>query len=240
MAWLPEAAIPATEGSTFPPPGACLLPPANELRDLVSVHRFYVAVLEGNLGYRIRVPQEVTPEQPSADQAKDVLSAFLRWLGMWIRFYGTDRNAGPIPASQLPAETLSTFQGVHPRGSDTATALFAAPGPKYVMYNYDLATPNTASHVTAQTTGALGYMDYSEVKKYAAPMYAPTAAGAKAARLVRASEKITISSPNLAITSANRCDGEARCLVEMLTAASANIALATRAPRMQPAICAGM
>ncbi|MDB5758012.1 MAG: hypothetical protein JWM30_1301 [Burkholderia sp.] len=49
---------------------------------------------------------------------------FLRWLGMWVRFYGTDRNAGPIPASQLPADTLSTFQGVHPRGSDTATALF--------------------------------------------------------------------------------------------------------------------
>jgi len=49
----------------------------------------------------------------------------------------------------------------------TAVALFAAPGPKYVMYNYDLTTLNTASHTTAQTTGALSYMDYAEVKRYA-------------------------------------------------------------------------
>jgi hypothetical protein len=49
---------------------------------------------------------------------------FLRWLGVWVRFYGTNAAAGPIPASQLPADTLSTFQGAHPRGSDTATALF--------------------------------------------------------------------------------------------------------------------
>lgn len=49
---------------------------------------------------------------------------FLRWLGVWVRFYGTDPAAGPIPVNQLPANTLSTFQGAHPRGSDTATALF--------------------------------------------------------------------------------------------------------------------
>jgi hypothetical protein len=49
---------------------------------------------------------------------------FLRWLGVWVRFYGTDPAAGPIATSQLPADTLSTFQGAHPRGSDTATALF--------------------------------------------------------------------------------------------------------------------
>lgn len=49
---------------------------------------------------------------------------FLRWLGVWVRFYGTDRSAGPIPVAQLPANTLSTFQGAHPRGSDTPTALF--------------------------------------------------------------------------------------------------------------------
>jgi hypothetical protein len=36
-----------------------------------------------------------------------------------------------------------------------ATAVFAAPGPQYVMYNCDLATADSASHVTAQTTGAL-------------------------------------------------------------------------------------
>lgn len=48
-----------------------------------------------------------------------------------------------------------------------ATALFAAPGPKYVMDNYDLATLNTSSHTTAETTGALSYMDYAEAKRYA-------------------------------------------------------------------------
>jgi hypothetical protein len=50
------------------------------------------------------------------------------------------------------------------------------------------------------------------VKKYAAPIYAPTAAGAAAPRRVRASEKMTSSRPRVAITSANRCDGLARCL----------------------------
>jgi hypothetical protein len=49
---------------------------------------------------------------------------FLRWLGMWVRFYGTDPTAGPIPTSQLPSDTLSTFQNAHPHNSDTATALF--------------------------------------------------------------------------------------------------------------------
>ena len=77
------------------------------------------------------------------------------------------------------------------------------------------------------------------VKKYAEPMYAPTAAGANAPRLVRASEKITSSRPSVAITSANRCAGDARCLVEMLTAASANIPFATIAPTMQPPTWAG-
>ena len=44
----------------------------------------------------------------------------------------------------------------------------------------------------------------------------------------------------MAITSANRWAGEARWWVEMLTAASANIALAAIAPAMQPATWAGM
>jgi hypothetical protein len=48
------------------------------------------------------------------------------------------------------------------------------------------------------------------VKKYAAPMYAPTAAGAAAPRWVRASEKITSSGPSVAIASASRCAPVAR------------------------------
>ncbi|HTX09710.1 MAG TPA: hypothetical protein VME22_13910 [Solirubrobacteraceae bacterium] len=39
------------------------------------------------------------------------------------------------------------------------------------------------------------------VKKYAEPMYAPTAAGAIDVRRVRASEKITSTSPAVAMTS---------------------------------------
>ena len=44
----------------------------------------------------------------------------------------------------------------------------------------------------------------------------------------------------MAITSANRCASDARCLSEMLIAASANIALAVIAPATQPATWAGM
>lgn len=70
--------------------------------------------------------------QPGIDGSAGALSItlgnvenwFLRWLGVWLRFYGTDPNAGPIPAAQLPANTLSTFQGTHPFGSDTVDALF--------------------------------------------------------------------------------------------------------------------
>ncbi len=77
------------------------------------------------------------------------------------------------------------------------------------------------------------------VNQYAAPMYAPTAAGAMFPRLVRASEKITSTSPSVAITSANRCALVALWWVEMLIAESENIAFAVTAPRMQPPIWAG-
>jgi len=77
------------------------------------------------------------------------------------------------------------------------------------------------------------------VNQYAAPMYAPTAAGAACARPVRASEKITSSRPSVATTSAKRCAPLARWFCEMLTAASANMTFAAIAPLMQPTICAG-
>ena len=47
---------------------------------------------------------------------------FLRWLGVWVKFSGPDGQ--PIPSSALPANTLSTYQGSHPRGADTASTLF--------------------------------------------------------------------------------------------------------------------
>jgi len=48
-----------------------------------------------------------------------------------------------------------------------AAALFVAPGEANVMYRYYVADLRDASHATAQSTGALGYMDYVEVKAYA-------------------------------------------------------------------------
>src|SRR3954471_16268008 len=78
------------------------------------------------------------------------------------------------------------------------------------------------------------------VNQYAAPMYAPTAAGAVDARPVRAREKMTSSSPSVAMTSASRWAGLARWWVEMLIALSANMPFAAIAPATQPAIWAGM
>lgn len=54
----------------------------DELPDLVLVHRFYVAILEGTLGYLVPVPQEVTQEQSTSKDIPHEPSAFLRWLGM--------------------------------------------------------------------------------------------------------------------------------------------------------------
>src|SRR5580700_736069 len=53
------------------------------------------------------------------------------------------------------------------------------------------------------------------VKKYAAPMYAPTAAGARWDRPDRARAKITRIRPTVASTSDKKCGPLARCLVEM-------------------------
>src|SRR5579863_370689 len=70
-------------------------------------------------------------------------------------------------------------------------------------------------------------------------MYAPTAAGASRPRPVRARAKITNRSPRVATTSDRKCAPLARCLVDQLTAAPANIRLATTAPLIQPPTCAG-
>ena len=75
-------------------------------------------------GLYVRQPQVVGNGDAVSITLGNVENWFLRWLGVWVRFYGTDRGAGPIRTSQLPADTLSTFQGPHPRGSDTTTALF--------------------------------------------------------------------------------------------------------------------
>ena len=78
-----------------------------------------------------------------------------------------------------------------------------------------------------------------DVKKYAAPMYAPTAAGAARLRPDRASAKITRIRPRVATISDRKCPGEPRSLADTLTAARANIRFAITAPPAQPATWAG-
>src|SRR5882757_3604156 len=78
-----------------------------------------------------------------------------------------------------------------------------------------------------------------DVKKYAAPIYAPTAAGADRLRPDRASAKITRINPRVAMISDRKWAGVARCFAEMLTASWANIRFASIAPTVQPATCAG-
>ena len=79
-----------------------------------------------------------------------------------------------------------------------------------------------------------------EVKKYAAPMYAPTAGAARCERPVRTSAKITSTRPAVATTSARRCGQSARSFVLHAIAGAPNIMFARIAPPMHPTICAGM
>ncbi len=70
-------------------------------------------------------------------------------------------------------------------------------------------------------------------------MEAPTADGAERRRSVLDNEKITSSSPRVAMTSERKWAPEARCLVEIETAASLYMTLASTAPPTQPDTWAG-
>src|SRR5437868_9479878 len=74
-----------------------------------------------------------------------------------------------------------------------------------------------------------------DVKKYAAPIYAPTAAATFAACRLRVNPKMTSTSPSVATTSASQWAAELRCVVEIDTADRANMRFAKTAPPMQPA-----
>jgi len=50
--------------------------------------------------------------------------------------------------------------------SETATKLFDPKTTSYFVYGYTVAELTRASYSTAQATGAVGYMDYAEVKGY--------------------------------------------------------------------------
>lgn len=82
--------------------------------------RFTVATPE--TGLHVQQPALEANGGALAITLDNVENWFLRWLGMWVKFSGPDGQ--PIPSSALPANTLSTYQGVHPRGADTAGTLF--------------------------------------------------------------------------------------------------------------------
>jgi hypothetical protein len=44
------------------------VPLPNESRDLVSVHSFYVAILEADLGYQVPLPPEVIQARAGSEQ----------------------------------------------------------------------------------------------------------------------------------------------------------------------------
>src|SRR6185312_12798567 len=77
------------------------------------------------------------------------------------------------------------------------------------------------------------------VKKYAAAIYVPTAAGISAARLLRASAKMTTTSPAVATVSARTCPGVSLSLTLIVTAGRSNIRLARAAPATHPRVWAG-
>jgi hypothetical protein len=79
-----------------------------------------------------------------------------------------------------------------------------------------------------------------DVKKYAAPMYAPIANGAAVARLDRAKPNTISMRPSVATTSANHWPLPVRSVCESSTAGSSNMRFATIAPKTAPRTCAIM
>ena len=77
--------------------------------------------------------------------------------------------------------------------------------------------------------------DVDEVNQYAAPIHAPTAAGAAPLRPERASANTSTTSPPVATTSASHRCPALRTVRENATAGSANMALARTAPPIAPA-----
>lgn len=87
--------------------------------------------------------------------------------------------------------------------------------------------------VRATVTAGLAKL-VEDVKKYAPPMYAPTAKGTTEVRLVRTRARISSSSPNVATTSLNHSAPELRAFEDTSTRGSENMAFATIAPRQPP------
>ena len=80
-----------------------------------------------------------------------------------------------------------------------------------------------------------GLAKLAEEVKLAAPIQAPTAAGADLDRPEQASAMITMIRPRVATISEKKCAALARCLTETLTAFRPNMRFAMTAPAMHPA-----
>ena len=89
-----------------------------------------------------------------------------------------------------------------------------------------------SENIRATVTAGLAKL-VDDVKKYAAPMYAPTA-GATTIPFRRGIRNMTDSRPRVAITSASHKSGPLRTFVDQFTAGSANIRLASIVPAMPP------
>src|SRR5450755_1310974 len=116
----------------------------------------------------------------------------------------------------------AAWAGVTPGYSALITAMARAPPMIWAAMKVgadDGAMPaKVAENIRPMVMAGLAKL-VEDVKKYAAPMYAPTAAGAVLLRPDRARAKITRSRPRVATISDRKCAAELRSLAEMLTAA---------------------
>jgi hypothetical protein len=78
--------------------------------------------LEPETGLAVQQPTLSVGNKGTDITLDNVGNWFLRWLGMWVQFYGPD--GAVIPANQLPPGTLSSYQVTHPQGLDTVDTLF--------------------------------------------------------------------------------------------------------------------
>src|SRR5690242_10184983 len=96
---------------------------------------------------------------------------------------------------------------------------------------------NVSENIRPTVTAGLAKL-VDDVKKYAAPMYAPTANGATEARADRTTPKITRSKPSVATTSPSQRPPADRVFVDHWKSDSENIRLATPQPTTAPVTCA--
>ena len=57
-----------------------MLDPLHELLDLAAVHKFYLQLLERNMGHPIPVPKETEQPDSAADKVEQSLTTMRRWL----------------------------------------------------------------------------------------------------------------------------------------------------------------